>query len=72
MQYLDLMGLNCPIPVLKTKKFLATINSGEDVTITTSDPASELDLQEFCRKTGNKLLQQIITPDLITTIIKRR
>lgn len=72
MHYLDLIGLNCPIPVLKTKKFLATINSEEEVTIKTNDPASELDLQEFCRKTGNTLVKQSIDQDLITTIIKRR
>lgn len=72
MHHLNLMGLNCPIPVLKTKKFLATIESGEEVEISTDDPASELDLQEFCRKTGNKLIMQTLHDNLILTIIQRR
>ena len=72
MQQLDLVGLKCPIPVLKTKKFLATLDSEQQVTITTDDPASEKDLQEFCRKTGNQLIQQFNQDNLIITIIQRR
>lgn len=72
MQQLDLVGLKCPIPVLKTKKFLATLDSEQQVTITTDDPASEKDLQEFCRKTGNLLIQQFNQDNLIITIIQRR
>lgn len=72
MQQLNLIGLKCPIPVLKTKKFLATLDSEQQVTITTDDPASEKDLQEFCRKTGNQLIQQFNQDNLIITIIQRR
>ncbi|MBX9867479.1 MAG: sulfurtransferase TusA family protein [Burkholderiales bacterium] len=72
MQQLNLVGLKCPIPVLKTKKFLATLDSEQQVTITTDDPASEKDLQEFCRKTGNQLIQQFNQDNLIITIIQRR
>ena len=72
MQQLNLVGLKCPIPVLKTKKFLATLDSEQQVTITTDDPASEKDLQEFCRKTGNSLIQQFNQDNLIITIIQRR
>lgn len=72
MHQLDLIGLNCPIPVLKTKKFLATIESGAHVSINTDDPASELDLQEFCRKTGNHLIKQTRQNNLIITVIQRR
>jgi len=72
MQQLNLVGLKCPIPVLKTKKFLATLDSEQQVRITTDDPASEKDLQEFCRKTGNHLIQQFNQDNLIITIIQRR
>lgn len=68
----DLSGLMCPIPVLKTKKILANIQSGENVEIITTDPASEKDLQEFCNKTGNTVITQQIEIDKIITIIKRR
>ncbi|MCC2645292.1 MAG: response regulator SirA [Burkholderiales bacterium] len=72
MLVLDLTGLNCPLPVLKTKKFLSTLDSGTEVQITTSDPASFYDLQEFCQKTGHNLLYQQVSNDIITTKIKRK
>ncbi len=72
MLELDLSGLNCPIPVLQTKKFLSGIESGISVRILTTDPASIIDLQEFCHKTGNTLISQEQLADKIYTIIKRR
>lgn len=69
---LNLVGLNCPLPVLKTKKFLANLDSGQQVKIVTSDPASEFDLKEFCLKTGNSLIKQEHYDNLIITIIERR
>lgn len=72
MYQLNLCGLKCPLPVLKTKKFLATLDSGARVTITSDDPDSLIDLQEFCRKTGNQLTQQYQQNQLIISIITRR
>lgn len=68
---LNLTGLNCPLPVLKTKKFLANLEAGAQVKIITSDPASLIDLQDFCSKTGHKLIAQI-KDDIIITIIEHR
>jgi tRNA 2-thiouridine synthesizing protein A len=72
MLELDLKGLNCPLPVLKTKKFLAQLDSGEVVTILTTDPASLIDFKEFCQKSGNILISQEQVENIITTIIQRR
>jgi tRNA 2-thiouridine synthesizing protein A len=72
MLALDLSGLKCPLPVLKTKKFLSTLDSGTEVEITTTDPASLSDLQEFCKKTGHILLSQRVSNGIITTKIKHR
>lgn len=72
MKVFDLSGLMCPIPVLKTKKILANLNSGDEITIITTDPASEQDLQDFCTKTGNRLIEQKTLENKIITIIKRR
>lgn len=72
MLELDLSGLNCPLPVLKTKKFLAQLDSGEKVKITTTDPASLIDLQDFCQKSGNTLISQEQENNAIITIIQRR
>jgi tRNA 2-thiouridine synthesizing protein A len=72
MYQLDLSGLNCPMPVLHTKKFMATIVSGEIVSITTTDPDSSTDLQIFCEKTKNILINQIIENSIIITTIQKR
>jgi tRNA 2-thiouridine synthesizing protein A len=72
MPVLDLTGLNCPLPVLRTKKFLSTLSPGTEVQITTTDPTSMSDLQEFCKKTGHILLSQQVSGGIITTKIKHR
>lgn len=69
---MDLRGLNCPLPILKTKKFLATKNSGDVIKVITTDPASFLDLQEFCQKTGHALLAQSNLEGIISSTIKHR
>lgn len=69
---LDLSGLNCPLPVLKTKKFLATIEAGVKVKIITTDPASLSDLRDFCTKAGHKLIDQTSINGIINTIIEHR
>ena len=54
---LDARGLNCPIPILRTKKFLTTImETGEIVRIMATDPGSVKDFEAFARQTGNELL----------------
>jgi tRNA 2-thiouridine synthesizing protein A len=72
MLHLDLTDLNCPLPVLKTQKFLSTLNSKEIVEVITTDPTSAHDLREFCQKTGNLLVDQVVTGENIKTIIQRR
>lgn len=63
------MGLNCPLPVLKTKKFLAGLPVNTKIKILTTDPGSAVDLQDFCNKTGHKLITQSFENNIITTII---
>ncbi len=69
---LNLSGLNCPLPVLKLKKFLMNIGPLEIVQVTTTDLASIDDFKEFCLKTGHKLISQTIDNGIITTIIQKR
>jgi tRNA 2-thiouridine synthesizing protein A len=52
----DARGLNCPLPVLRTKKALNEMRSGQVVRIVATDPASVRDFQAFSRQTGNALL----------------
>ena len=53
---LDARGLNCPLPILRTKKALAEMQSGEILRIQATDPGSVKDFQAFSRQTGNELL----------------
>jgi TusA-related sulfurtransferase len=55
---LDTRGLNCPLPILKAKKALADMSSGEVLKIVSTDPGSVRDFQAFSRQTGNELVQQ--------------
>jgi len=53
---LDARGLNCPIPILRTKKFLTTMKAGKIVRIMATDPGSIKDFEAFARQTDNELL----------------
>ena len=54
---LDVKGLNCPLPILKTKKALKELAPGDTLEVLTTDPGSVADFQAFCRTTGNELLE---------------
>lgn len=56
-QTLDLSGLNCPLPILRTKKALAVLASGNVVAVTATDPAAPADFAAFCKQTGHTLLR---------------
>ena len=53
---LDARGLNCPLPILKAKKALAEMQTGEVLRITATDSGSVRDFQAFAKQTGNALL----------------
>ena len=53
---LDARGLNCPLPILRTKKMLNDMASGQVLKILATDPGSVRDFQAFCKQTGNQLL----------------
>ena len=55
-QLLDTKGLNCPLPILKAKKSLATMQSGQTLEVHSTDPGSVKDFEALCRQTGHKLL----------------
>jgi tRNA 2-thiouridine synthesizing protein A len=56
---IDVRGLNCPLPILRTKKALADMQSGEVLHVVATDPGSVRDFQAFAKQTGNALLKQI-------------
>ena len=53
---LDTRGMSCPLPILKTRKAINLINSGEILEVTASDPGSVKDMATFCQQPGNRLV----------------
>lgn len=53
----DLRGLNCPLPVLKTRKRLQAMWVGAHLTVETTDPLAVLDIPAFCQEDGHMLLE---------------
>ena len=54
---LDTKGMNCPMPILKTKKSIKKLNIGDTLEIYSTDPGSVRDFASFCKATGNDLLE---------------
>lgn len=53
---LDVRGLNCPLPILRTKKMLSEMTSGQLLRVLATDPGAAKDFQAFARQTGNLLV----------------
>lgn len=60
---LNLSGLSCPLPILRTKKQLSQMNSGEIIKIICTDNGSQQDFPMFAKQSGNQLLNSEISPN---------
>jgi len=69
---LDTRGLNCPLPILKAKKALTDMVSGELLRVVSTDAGSVRDFQAFARQTGNELVEQTTVGSEFTHVLKRR
>jgi TusA-related sulfurtransferase len=69
---IDTRGLNCPLPILKAKKALAELSSGQTLKVVSTDQGSVRDFQAFAKQTGNELLeQQTVDTDFIHVLRRR-
>lgn len=69
---IDTRGLNCPLPILKAKKALAEMQSGDLLRVVATDPSSTRDFQAFARQTGNELVAQETRADEFIHVLRRR
>lgn len=69
---LDARGLNCPLPILKAKKALADMSSGQILRVVSTDAGSVRDFQAFAKQTGNELVEQQTVGSEHFTLLKRR
>ncbi|WP_027016679.1 sulfurtransferase TusA family protein [Comamonas composti] len=69
---IDTRGLNCPLPILKAKKALAELQSGQLLKVVATDTGSLRDFQAFAKQTGNELVEQQTLGAEFIHILRRR
>jgi len=69
---LDARGLNCPLPILRAKKALTDMSTGQVLKIIATDPGSVKDFQAFSKQTGNELLSHAAAQKEFTFFMKRK
>ena len=69
---IDTRGLNCPLPILKAKKALANMDSGQLLKVLATDSGSLRDFQAFAKQTGNELVEQQTVGEEFIHILRRR
>jgi tRNA 2-thiouridine synthesizing protein A len=69
---LDTRGLNCPLPILKAKKALTAMTSGQVLRVVSTDTGSVRDFEAFAKQTGNELLSQTTEGSDFVHVLKRR
>lgn len=70
-QEVDTRGLNCPLPILRAKKALNTLTTGQTLRILATDPGSAKDFEVFAKQTGNQLLESKILNGEYTFLLKK-
>ena len=71
-QELDTRGLNCPLPILKAKKALAAMQSGQLLKVVATDAGSLRDFAAFAKQTGNELVEQQTVGSEFIHVLKRK
>jgi tRNA 2-thiouridine synthesizing protein A len=69
---LDTRGLNCPLPILRTKKALADLRSGQVIKVLATDPGSVKDFEAFSRQTGHTLLSHTVAGKEFVFLLKKK
>jgi len=69
---LNCEGLNCPLPILKTKKAIDSLNSGEILKMTATDPGSVNDMASWANRTGHELVSHTEAANVHTFLIRKK
>jgi len=70
-QTLDARGLNCPLPILRTRKAINQLASGQVLEVIATDPGSVKDMDSFCTQTGNRLVASNEANDAFVFLIEK-
>lgn len=71
-EQLDVKGLKCPLPILKAKKALANLNSGDILTVYATDAGAPDDFAAFCKHTGHQLLSSTVEDQVFILSIQHK
>jgi tRNA 2-thiouridine synthesizing protein A len=71
LKTLDLRGLKCPLPVLKTRRYLTALAPGDLVEVACTDPLSAIDLPNLLRETGDLLESQVQADGALVFVIRK-
>ncbi len=66
---LDVIGLNCPLPVLKARQAIRRLKIGETIVIKATDPLSAIDIPHFCQEDGHTLLSAETDQEILTFVV---
>ena len=69
---LDTSGLNCPLPILKAKKALNTLQSGQLLQVIATDPAASIDFAAYCAQTGHELVEERREAERTVFVLRKR
>ena len=69
---LDVKGLNCPLPILRTKKALSEMATGQVLRVLATDPSAAKDFQAFAKQTGNQLLSNTEVDQVFEFLFRRK
>lgn len=68
----DARGLNCPLPILRAKKALADMQSGQILKVLATDPGSQRDFAAFAKQTGNEIVESSMQEKTFVFLMRRR
>ncbi len=69
-QVLDVKGMNCPLPILKAKKTLKSMEANATLEVLATDPGAVADFEAFCRTTGNTMVESKKEGDVFSFVIQ--
>ncbi|MGI9400957.1 MAG: sulfurtransferase TusA family protein [Rhizobiaceae bacterium] len=72
IEVLDLRGLKCPLPVLKTRKALKELVPGTRIWVESTDPLSVIDMPNFCQESGHLLVETAESDNILRFLIEKR
>lgn len=71
MNSLDVQGFQCPLPILKTRRAMSSMENGERLEVLATDPGVPRDMQHYCAVSGNKLLQEEVRGEVFYFLLEK-